>query len=108
MNSVQPSLWRRLRAPLIAILLGVLPFWLFVGMSQTTTVNGKVVQDSSLNVLGVIMAIAGLVVVFKMLRDDGSFGQPARWWPRTILAILAGLLCAFQVVQSLGLYRVVL
>lgn len=107
-NATQPSLYHRLRRPLVAVLLGVLPFWLFVGMSQTTTVNGKVVQDSSLNVLGVIMAIAGLVIVFKMLRDDGGFGQPTRWWPRTALAILAGLLCAFQVVQSLGLYRIVL
>lgn len=106
MSSIQPSLWHRLRRPLVAILLGVLPFWLFVGMSQTTKINGEVVQDSSLNVLGVITAVAGLVVVFKMLRDDGSFGQPARWWPRTVLTILAGLLCAFQVVQSLGLYRI--
>jgi hypothetical protein len=107
-NSIQPSLWHRLRQPLIAMLLGILPLWLFVGMSQTTTVNGQVVQDSSLNVLGVILAIAGLVVVFKVLRDDGAYGHQARWWPRTILAILAGLICILQVVQSLGFYRFVL
>ncbi len=107
-NSIQPSLWHRLRQPLIAMLLGILPLWLFVGMSQTTTVNGQVVQDSSLNLLGVILAIAGLVMVFKMLRDDRSYGRQPRWWPRTILAILAGLVCALQVVQSLGLYRFVL
>ncbi|WP_395678705.1 hypothetical protein [Inquilinus sp.] len=105
MTSVQPSLWHRLRAPLIAILLGLLPFWLFVGMSQTTKINGEVVQDSSLNVLGIVLAVIGIVIAFKMLRDDGSFGQPPRWWARTVLAIVAILLGLFQGVYSLGLVR---
>ena len=108
MTSVQPDLWPRLRRPLVAILLGILPFWLFIGMSQTTTIDGEVVQDSSLNVLGVILAIAGLIMASKMLRDDGSYNHPPRWWPRTLLAILAGLICAAQIVQSLGFYRLIL
>ncbi|CEJ12764.1 hypothetical protein BN1110_03067 [bacterium YEK0313] len=100
-----PPRWPGLRAPAIALLLGILPFWLFFGFHQKATVNGRVVQDSGLNILGLALAIAGIIMVFKMLRDDGSYGHPPRWLPRTVLAVLAGLVCLFQAGQSLGLYR---
>lgn len=101
-----PSLWHRLRRPVAAMILGLLPFWLFLGTSQTTTVNGKLVQDSSFNVLGLILAIAGLVMAVKMLKQDGAYGEAPRWWPRTVLAVLAGLLCVFQIGQTAGFYHV--
>ena len=97
--------WRDLRSPAIALVLGVAPFWLFFGFHQRATVNGRVVQDSGLNILGLILAIAGIVMVFRMLRDDGSYGHPPRWLPRTVLGLVAGLVCLFQVGQTLGLYR---
>lgn len=97
--------WSDLRSPAIALILGIAPFWLFFGFQQRATVNGRVVQDSGLNILGLALAIAGIVMVFKVLRDDGSYGHPPRWLPRTVLAVLAGLVCLFQAGQSLGLYR---
>ena len=100
-----PPSWPHLKAPAMALLLGILPFWLFFGFHQRATVNGRVVQDSGLNILGLVLAIAGIVMVFRMLRDDGSYGRPPRWLPRTVLAVLAGLVCLFQAGQSLGLYR---
>ena len=104
-QSAPPFRWSRLSAPAIALLLGILPFWLFFGFHQRATVNGRVVQDSGLNILGLVFAVAGIVMVFRMLRDDGSYGHPPRWLPRTVLAVLAGLVCLFQAGQSLGLYR---
>ncbi|CAB3722800.1 hypothetical protein LMG1873_04073 [Achromobacter piechaudii] len=104
MSQNTPSLWHRLRRPLAAMLLGLLPFWLFMGSTQQTLVNGKLVQDSSFNILGLILAIAGLVMAAKMLKKDGSYGEPPRWWARTVLCVAAVLLCVFQIGQSAGLY----
>jgi hypothetical protein len=38
--------------PLVAAVLGALPFLVFVGTSQTSTVNGETVLDSQFNILG--------------------------------------------------------
>ena len=104
--TMQPNPWRRLLRPLIALVLGGLPFWVVGGIFQRTVINGQVVQDSSFNILGIVLAVIGVALVVKMLRSDGAFGQPPRWWPRTGLGILAGLLCLFQLGQSLGFYAV--
>ncbi len=106
MTLTPPSLWHRLRRPLIALILGVLPFWVFMGSVQQTTVNGKLVQDSSFNILGLILAVAGLVMAVKMLRKDGSYDEYERWLPRTLLTVVAALVCLFQIGQSAGLYHV--
>ncbi|SPT37666.1 Uncharacterised protein [Achromobacter denitrificans] len=106
MSQNTPSLWHRLRRPLFALLLGMLPFWLFLGTTQQASVNGIKVQDSSFNILGLILAIAGLVMAVKMLKNDGSYGEPSRWWARSVLCVVAALLCVFQIGQSAGLYNV--
>lgn len=99
--------WPDLREPAIALVLGgIAPFWLFLGLHHKVTANDRVVEDYSLNILGLVLAIAGIVMVFRMLRRDGSYGRPPRWWPRTILSLLAGLACLFQVAQSVGIYQV--
>ncbi len=106
MSQNTPGLWHRLRRPIFALILGMLPFWLFMGTTQQASVNGMVVQDTRFNILGLILAIAGLVMAAKMLKNDGSYGEPARGWPRTVLCVAAGLLCIFQIGQSAGLYNV--
>lgn len=106
MSFTQPRLWYRLRRPVVALILGLLPFWLFLGTSQQTTVNGRVVQDTSFNILGLILAIAGLVMAVKMLFKDGAYGEPQRWWLRSVLAVLAAALCIFQIGQTSGFYKV--
>lgn len=106
MSQHTPGLWHRLRRPLFALLLGMLPFWLFLGTTQQASVNGIKVQDSSFNILGLVLAIAGLVMAVKMLKNDGSYGEPSRWWARSVLCIAAALLCVFQIGQSAGLYNV--
>ena len=106
MTLTPPSPWRRLRRPLIALILGVLPFWVFLGSVQQTSVNGKLVQDSSFNTLGILLAVIGLVMAAKMLRKDGSYGEYERWLPRTALTGVAALVCLFQIGQSAGLYHV--
>ena len=98
--------WPDLKDPAIALVLGIAPFWLFFGFHNKVTANDRVVEDYSLNILGLILAIAGIVMVFRILRRDGSYGRPPRWWPRTALSLLAGLVCLFQVAQSLGIYQV--
>lgn len=105
MTLTPPSLWRRLRRPLIALLLGLLPFWVFMGSVQQTAVNGKLVQDSSFNILGILLAGIGLAMAIKMLRKDGSYGEYERWLPRTLLTIVAALVCLFQIGLAAGLYR---
>ncbi|MBP0581841.1 hypothetical protein J8I29_21105 [Labrys sp. LIt4] len=104
MNEPTQDLWRNLKRPLVAILLGVLPFWLFLGASERRKVNGEVVFESDLNLLGVGMAIIALGLAFTMLRRDGSPGQPQRWWPRTLLVIAAIPLALFQLGYSIGFY----
>lgn len=106
MSQIQTSLWYRLRRPLAINVLGLLPFWLFLGTSQQLTVNSKLEQSSSFNVLGLILAVAGLAMLVKMLRKDGSYGECERWWPRTVLGLLGAVLCVFQIGQAAGLYKV--
>jgi hypothetical protein len=91
-----------LRQPAIALLLGVLPFWLFVGASSSTTINGQVVQQSHFNVLGLVLAGIGLAMAVRLLWGD--FQAKQNWLPRTGLAILAALVCLAQLGYSVGLY----
>lgn len=98
------GLWHNMNRPLAAILLGVLPFWLFLGASDKRTVNGEVVFESQLNLLGIVMAIIALGLAFTMLRRDGSPGQPPRRWLRSAVVIAAIPLALFQLGYSIGFY----
>jgi hypothetical protein len=85
-------------APLGVVALGLLPFVVFVGTTSTTTVDGEVVRHEELNVAGLVMAIAGLALAFRVVRGPGR--------NRTVRSVIAGvgaLLCIVQVPLSVGL-----
>lgn len=93
-------MFSRFKTPLTAIVLAVAPYVLFVGSSQTVTVNGVVVRDEQINFLGVACALIGLGLVFSVFRPsapkDGA---------RKALAGLAGLLCLLQLAVATNLAR---
>ncbi|RDE07674.1 hypothetical protein [Pelagibacterium lacus] len=90
----------RFKTPLIAILLGVLPYFIFVGSSQTITVNGAVVRDEQFNLLGIVLAVVGLWLAFTVLRPSAP-GDVVR----KALAGIAALLCLVQLAASADIIR---
>lgn len=95
-------LLRQLRGPLVALGLGLLPFWLFLGLSDTVRIGDTSVGTSRLNVGGAIMAAIGITMATRMLRP-GRHGH-RRWWPRTAIAAIALMLCVVQLLHSLELF----
>lgn len=93
-------MFSQLRTPLIAILLGALPFFIFLGTSQTVTINGVTVRDDQFNLLGIILAVIGLWLAFTVLRPSAPKDVT-----RKILAVIAVLLCLLQLAASIGLVR---
>lgn len=89
----------RFKTPLIILILGLLPFWLFIGGSSTTTVNGEVVQDSSFNLAGLILGLIGAGMALSALRDPIARQDQ----PRLALIVAAGALCVYQLVRSVGI-----
>jgi len=91
----------RFAKPLIAIALAIVPFFLFIGSTDTVTVNGAVVSDNRFNLGGLVMAIAGLALVFGVLKPsapkDGA---------RKGIAVIAALLCLVQIANSLDIVRI--
>ncbi len=45
------------KTDLTLALFAILPFWVFAGFSETMTVNGEVISDTSLNILGVFAGV---------------------------------------------------
>lgn len=93
--------FQRLRPALIGLALGILPLWLFMGTSESYSVNGQLVSQSRFNILGVVMAGIGLAMMVKLLWHDGPWSE--RWLPRTLLAVVAAVICAVQLAYSVGL-----
>ncbi|EHL97293.1 hypothetical protein HMPREF9946_04270 [Acetobacteraceae bacterium AT-5844] len=92
-----PARSTTLSKPLMALVLGIAPFWVFVGMDHFGGAPG-----GRENLLGVMMAMIGLLACVRMLRGDGK--DAPRWMPRTMLLVVALLVCAFQLGHSAGLY----
>ena len=90
-----------MRTGLIASVLGLLPFVMFVGASNTTTINGEVVQESHLNILGLVLSAIGLAMAVRGLR---STPQAQRSAPGLALAVVAIVICIVQIGASAGLY----
>lgn len=91
----------RFSKPLIALALAIVPFFVFIGTTDTVTVNGAVVSDNRFNLGGLIMAAIALGMVWSVLRpsaprDEGRKG----------LAVVAGLFCALQIVSSIDVIRI--
>ncbi|MFN3500647.1 MAG: hypothetical protein ACK4ZJ_00155 [Allorhizobium sp.] len=91
----------RFSKPLIVLALAIIPFFLFLGMTNQLTVNGEVVSDNRFNLGGLIMAVIGLCMVFAILRPSAP-----RDAARKVLAALAGILCLVQIANSVDLIRI--
>ncbi len=91
----------RFSKPLIALALAIVPFFLFIGTTDTVTLNGEVVSDNRFNLGGLIMAAIALGMVWSVLRPSAPKDAA-----RKGLAMVAGLFCALQVVSSLDLIRI--
>lgn len=90
---------RDIWAPLGVVVLGSLPFVVFVGATSSTRVNGEVVRHEELNVAGLVLAIAGLFLAFRVVRGPGR--------NRVVRSVIAGagaLLCLVQLPVSVGLF----
>ncbi|WP_159999326.1 hypothetical protein [Roseomonas sp. 18066] len=88
------EIWRGLRRPLVAIALGLVPFWLFLGFSNEVRVNGALVGDSRFNLGGLAMALIGIGLAIGTLRE-----RPRRL-PPLVLAALALPICLLQAAVS--------
>src|SRR5690606_1638888 len=87
----------RFRTPLIILALGIVPFWLFVGSTSTTTVNGQVVSDHRFNIAGLVLGLIGAGMALRALRE-GARGDGRRLG----LIVAAGIVCLLQVAHSVG------
>ncbi len=89
-----------LKTPVIALALGVVPFFLFVGSSHTVTINGAVVRDEQFNFIGAILALVGLGLAVRTLlsRDLGALVSKT-------VAGLAVLVCLLQLAAAFDLVR---
>jgi|GEM_PF-2986087 len=85
--------------PLVGVVLAVVPFWVFGGTTSRTTVNGEVVTEAAVNLLGLVLAAAAVVIGVKRLRQRG--GAVAVRRTLAAVAIVAGLV---QVPFSLGVW----
>lgn len=88
----------RFRTPAIVLALGLLPFWLFIGSSSSTTVNGQIVSESHFNIAGLVLGLVGAGMALSALRNDRR-GDGLR----VAMIVAAGLICLLQVAYSVGL-----
>lgn len=88
-----------IRRPLVALMLGLLPFVLFAGLKNTARVNGVVVQDDQLNIIGLVLAFTGIVLAVTSMRSRSAFDGLRR-----SIAAVAVLVCLVQIPISAGLF----
>lgn len=103
MSPATPRL-KGIRYPLIALMLGLLPFWLFVGTSQTKTYNGTLIESSRFNVLGCVFGLIGLVMAVKVIFKRGPSDQYR--WPATAVSALAVIVCLVQLGDASELFKI--
>lgn len=85
------------RNAIIALVLGLIGFVLFVGAENTVTENGVVTSHSRLNFAGIILAVIGLIMAIRVLLRRPAAGA-------LLLAILALVVCVVQLAHSTGIY----
>ncbi|HEY1133434.1 MAG TPA: hypothetical protein VGE77_02575 [Nocardioides sp.] len=81
--------------PVAAILIAAAGFWLFGGASSSTTVNGEVTSESSVNLLGLVLAAVAVAIAVRALRSRGG-AKPVRRG----LAVVAILVAVAQAVYT--------
>lgn len=83
-----------------ALILGIIPFFVFVGTTSSTTING-VTDSSTLNILGLVLGIIGLVIALRtMFRPVGPVA--------VVVAVLAAVVCVAAILNSIGYISIVL
>lgn len=86
-----------LRKPLLALFLGVLPYVAFVGATSSTRINGRLVQQDEVNLFGLALAAAGLVVVWRYMRTPTGRSSVAN-----VVAVVSVIACLVQIPVSAG------
>lgn len=101
-TSPSPAILSTLRTPLIALALSILPFWLFVGARETKTYNGETIEFSHFNVVGLVIAVAGLIMAGRWLAQRNTASpRPAAAF---VLAAAAVLLSLVQIGETTELF----
>lgn len=88
-----------LRKPLLALILGLLPFVAFVGARGTTRINGRLVQQEEVNLFGLALAVAGLVVAWRYTRAPMGRSPIGN-----AVAVVAVIACLVQIPTSAGMF----
>ncbi|MBN9392569.1 MAG: hypothetical protein J0I20_31330 [Chloroflexi bacterium] len=86
---------------IVGLVAGILPFFLFIGGSTTQTVNGQVVNQSSLNLVALIGGAIAIIMAFIGFRTMSE-----REGNRSLylgLFVVLALLGAYQVARGIGL-----
>lgn len=85
---------------IIAIILAALPFVLFIGATNITTINGQTVQDSRFNFAGVILSLVAFFMAAPFLWREGVtlVGRA--------LALVAVVLSVVQFANAIDLLRI--
>ena len=86
---------------IIGLIAGIIPFFIFIGSSSTSSVNGQVVSHSSLNLVAILGGVVAIIMAFIGFRSlSGRDGNRNLY-----LGLLAALLVlgVFQVVRGIGL-----
>ena len=87
------------RSLVTALILGIIPSFLFFGVRNSASVNGVVTSSSRINILGLILGGIGLGLAIRFIlrpppnRDNGAM----------LVAILAAAVCVAQLLNSIGL-----
>ncbi|NPD15726.1 hypothetical protein HOY34_10985 [Xinfangfangia sp. D13-10-4-6] len=87
--------------PAIALILGILPAWVFIGTSNRLVVNGDVVSESHFNLGGIVLALIGIGLAIGVIkaRTHGALGPK-------LLAGIAAVVCALQILHSSEVLRI--
>lgn len=86
------------RIPAIALLLGLLPFWVFVGAGETRVYNGETIELSRFNLMGFVLAVVGLLMALQWIfRRDPDAPRPVL---AVVLSIAAVLVCLVQAAET--------
>lgn len=84
-----------------ALVLGILPFVIFVGAISYSVVNGVTTRYDYLNLAALAGGVIAVCIAVVMVRRDPESGQSAPRWAWAVGAALF-VLGAFQVVRGLG------
>ncbi|GEM_PF-1475430 len=90
-----------LKKPILAIILAIIPFFVFLGSQKTVKIDGALTSDSRFNILGVILGVIAIgmaISVLRLSRDNSAV--------RKGLGAVAGLLGAVQIVAAFDLVRI--